>query len=50
MSSPYRDHVRRERRKEPEISNGTFVGFLVLITMGMALGFAFGYGLLYTGV
>lgn len=50
MSSPYRDHVRRERRKEPEISNETFVGFLILITMGMALGFAFGYGLLYTGV
>jgi hypothetical protein len=47
--SPYRDFVRRER-KEPEISNGGFVGFLVLITMGMALGFAFGYGLLYTGV
>lgn len=50
MSSPYRDHVRRERKGEPEISNETFVGFLVLITMGMALGFAFGYGLLYTGV
>lgn len=48
MSSPYRDHVRRERNKEPEISNGTFVGFLVLIFMGMALGFLMGYGLLYT--
>ena len=48
--SPYRDFVRRERKREPEISNETFVGFLILITMGMALGFAFGYGLLYTGV
>ena len=48
MSSPYRDHVRRERKKEPEISNGTFVGFLVLISMGIALGFLMGYGLLYT--
>lgn len=48
MSSPYRDHVRRERNKEPEISNGTFVGFFVLISMGMALGFLMGYGLLYT--
>ena len=47
MSTPYRDFVRRER-KDPEISNGTFVGFLVLISMGMALGFALGYGLLYT--
>ena len=48
MSSPYRDHVRRERNKEPEISNGTFVGFFILISMGIALGILMGYGLLYT--
>jgi hypothetical protein len=46
--SPYRDFVRRERNKEPEISNGGFVAYLILVSMGMALGFMMGYGLLYT--
>jgi hypothetical protein len=46
--SPYRDHVRRERKKEPEISNGGFIAYLTLVCMGMALGFMMGYGLLYT--
>ena len=45
--SPYRDYVRRER-KEPEISNGGFIAYLTLVSMGVALGFMMGYGLLYT--
>ena len=45
--SPYRDYVRRER-KEPEISNGGFVAYLILFIMGLSLGALMGYGLLYT--
>jgi len=47
---PIRDHMwRRKERKEPvQITNDGFVGYLLLVCMGMALGFVMGYGLLYT--
>lgn len=35
-------------KKKPEVPSEGFVAWLTLIAMGMALGFMFGYGLLYT--
>ncbi len=39
---------RPRPEKKPEMSSESFVAWSVLIAMGMALGFMFGYGLLYT--
>ena len=46
MSSMRDFRPRPEKKKE--ISSDSFVAWGVLIAMGMALGFMFGYGLLYT--
>lgn len=45
--SVMRDYRPRPEKKK-EISSFDFVGWGTLICLGMALGFAFGYGLLYT--
>ena len=39
---------RPRPEKKPEMPNDGLVAWLALIAMGMALGFLFGYGLLYT--
>jgi hypothetical protein len=39
---------RPRTEKKSEMSSEGFVAWLSLIAMGMALGFLFGYGLLYT--
>jgi hypothetical protein len=39
---------RPRTEKNPEMPSEGFVAWLSLIAMGMALGFLFGYGLLYT--
>jgi hypothetical protein len=49
--SSMRDFSKKEYlRPKKQIGSSEFVAWMVLISMGMALGFAFGYGLLYTGV
>ena len=45
--SAMRDFRPRPEKKS-EVSSEGFVAWLSLIAMGMALGFMFGYGLLYT--
>ena len=45
--SSMRDFRPRPEKKQ-EMSSDSFVAWVVLIAMGMALGFMFGYGLLYT--
>jgi len=47
--SPMRDFSKKEYlRPKKQIGSSEFVAWMVLISMGMALGFMFGYGLLYT--
>jgi len=49
--SSMRDFSKKEYlRPKKEIGSSEFVAWMVLISMGMALGFMMGYGLLYTGV
>jgi len=52
--TPWKDYAEHKygkpknpRHKKP-IGSAEFVGFATLIALGMALGFVFGYGLLYT--
>jgi len=44
--SSMRDFAKRPEKK-PEMSSEGFIAWMCLIAMGMALGFVFGYGLLY---
>ena len=48
--SSMRDFAKKENylRPQKQLSSSEFVAWGVLICMGMALGFMFGYGLLYT--
>jgi len=49
--SSMRDFSKKEYlRPKKQIGSSEFVAWGTLIAMGMALGFIFGYGLLYTGV
>jgi len=49
--SSMRDFSKKEYlRSKKQLGSSEFVSWVVLIAMGMALGFVFGYGLLYTGV
>ena len=47
--SVMKDYAKKPEKKK-QVSSETFVAWGTLIAMGMALGFVFGYGLLYTGV
>ena len=48
--SSMRDFAKKDNYLRPKkgLSSSAFVGWGVLVCMGMALGFMFGYGLLYT--
>ena len=51
--SSMRDFAKKDNYLRPsrkEMPSEGFVAYLVLISMGMTLGFLMGYGLLYTGV
>jgi hypothetical protein len=49
--SSMRDFSKKEYlRPKKEIESSEFVAWVILISMGMAIGFMMGYGLLYTGV
>jgi hypothetical protein len=40
----------RPRKATPPTPDAGVVGWMILVSLGMALGFILGYGLLYTGV
>lgn len=40
----------RPRKATPPTPDAAVVGWMTLVSLGMALGFILGYGLLYTGV
>ena len=47
--SSMRDFSKKEYlRTKKQVGSSEFVAWMVLISMGMALGFMMGYGLLYT--
>lgn len=50
--SSMRDFAKKDNylRPKKQATSSEFVAWVILISMGMALGFMMGYGLLYTGV
>ena len=48
--SVMKDYAKKDKYLRPKkpLSSSAFVGWGVLVCMGMALGFVMGYGLLYT--